>query len=66
MTKFPWPPQSPAVAPIENLWSILKIKIVARESKAIKNLKRAIYKEWILHSLKGNIYSISSFWIVYE
>ncbi|CAF2863177.1 unnamed protein product [Rotaria sp. Silwood2] len=43
---LPWPSLSPDVNPIENLWSLLKIKISNRKPKTIKDLKRAIYKEW--------------------
>ncbi|CAF4334429.1 unnamed protein product [Rotaria sp. Silwood2] len=43
---LPWPSLSPDVNPIENLWSLFKIKVANRKPKTIKDLKRAIYKEW--------------------
>ncbi|CAF4772627.1 unnamed protein product, partial [Rotaria sp. Silwood2] len=46
VTTLPWPSHSPDANPIENLWSLLKIKIASRKPKTIKDLKRAIYKEW--------------------
>ncbi|CAF4696373.1 unnamed protein product, partial [Rotaria sp. Silwood2] len=46
VTTLPWPSHSPDVNPIENLWSLLKIKIASQKPKTIMDLKRAIYKEW--------------------
>ena len=37
--------QSPNANPIENLWSLLKIKVATPKPKTIKEFKKAIYKE---------------------
>ena len=42
---LPWPCHSSDINPIENLCSLLKIKVANRKPKTIKDLKRAIYKE---------------------
>ncbi|CAF1354373.1 unnamed protein product, partial [Rotaria sordida] len=46
VTSLPWPSQSPDANPIENLWSLFKIKIAARKPKTMKDLQKSIYKEW--------------------
>ena len=46
ITTLPWPCQSPDANPIENLWSLLKIKVATRKPKTIKEFKKPIYKEW--------------------
>ena len=43
---LPWPSMSPNVNPIENFWSILKTKIAYRRPHTIKDLIKAINKEW--------------------
>ena len=45
ITTLPWPSQSPDENSVENLWSLLKIKVATRKSKTIKELKKVIYKE---------------------
>jgi transposase len=41
-----WPPQSPDMNPIENLWRHLKILVSNRNPKNIKDLKEIIVQEW--------------------
>ena len=41
-----WPSISLNMNPIENLWSILKTKVAYRRSHTIKDLIKAINKEW--------------------
>ena len=44
--RLPWPSNSPDLAPIENLWSILKIKIAEKEPSTIKECITIIKKLW--------------------
>ncbi|CAF0792472.1 unnamed protein product [Rotaria sordida] len=46
ITTLPWPSHSPDANPIENLWPLIKTKVSNQKPKTIKNLTRAIYKEW--------------------
>lgn len=41
-----WPPQSPDLAPIENVWSILKIRVAERTPRSLAELKTAIMESW--------------------
>ncbi|CAF1996242.1 unnamed protein product [Rotaria magnacalcarata] len=41
-----WPSQSPDCNPIENIWSLLKIKINKQPPTSIKKFIRRIEKEW--------------------
>jgi len=43
---LPWSSRSPDANPVENLWSLLKLKVAAQKPKTIKHLKKAIHKEW--------------------
>ncbi len=43
-----WPPYSPDLNPIENLWQILKNKVYARRPRNVEQLKRYIREEWKL------------------
>ena len=38
---------SPDVNLVESLWTLIKIKVTSRKVQTLKDLKRAIYKEWI-------------------
>jgi hypothetical protein len=44
-----WPPYSPDLNPIENLWAILKRRVAAHNPTTTEELKAAILTEW--HSI---------------
>ena len=41
-----WPPQSPDLNPIENLWFQLKLKIAAKKLTKISQLEQAVQEAW--------------------
>lgn len=41
-----WPPQSPDLSPIENMWALLKLKIAEKKPKNINELKLFIMETW--------------------
>ena len=41
-----WPPYSPDLNPIENLWSDLKRRVEKRNPKTLDNLKEYLEEEW--------------------
>lgn len=41
-----WPPQSPDLSPIENLWHILKEEVRKHQHTSKEALKRAVFQEW--------------------
>ena len=43
---LPWPSRNPDINPIENLWSLLKVKVAARHPTTTKELIKAIKTEW--------------------
>ncbi len=43
---MPWPPYSPDVNPIENLWGDLKRKVNARSPNSVESLVRIAKEEW--------------------
>ena len=45
---FPWPPSSPDMSPIENIWQLLKRRIQNRHPRptTVSALHTAIYEEW--------------------
>jgi len=42
-----WPPNSPYLNPIENLWAILKNRITARKPWDIHQVKQMLTEEWV-------------------
>lgn len=44
--KLSWPPQSPDMNPIENLWGILKSRVALRKPKNVAELKVMLEEEW--------------------
>lgn len=45
-----WPPNSPDLNPIENMWSVLKQRVMMEHPKTIDALTRVAKKEWNLMS----------------
>jgi transposase len=43
---LPWPSLSPDINPVENLWSLLKVKVAQRRPKTLEDLVNAIKNEW--------------------
>ena len=41
-----WPPNSPDLNPIENVWRILKSRVKLYKSMTYQQLRRAIEREW--------------------
>jgi transposase len=41
-----WPPNSPDLSPIENVWGILKSRVTSREPKNVTDLRKIILEEW--------------------
>lgn len=46
MQVLPWPPNSPDLNPIENLWAILKEKVAQRSPTTKVELKAILLEEW--------------------
>ena len=46
MEVLPWPPQSPDLRPIENLWGYLKDKLNQVEVHSMVELDAAVHREW--------------------
>ena len=46
MEVLPWPPQSPELRPIENLWGYLKDKLNQVEVHSMVELDAAVHREW--------------------
>jgi hypothetical protein len=47
---LPWPASSPDQNCIENVWHVLKIRVADRKPTTLKQLARAIRKEWSMLS----------------
>lgn len=47
-----WPPNSPDLNPIENLWGYLKLKVAKRSPKTILDLENVLKEEWSNLTLK--------------
>jgi transposase len=41
-----WPPHSPDLSPIENVWGIMKIRIAARGPRTVDELRQMLQEEW--------------------
>ena len=41
-----WPPNSPDLAPIENLWAVLKRRLLVQHPKTVDQLKQSIQDIW--------------------
>ena len=41
-----WPPYSPDLNPIENLWADLKKRVEQHNAKTVEELKEAVEQEW--------------------
>jgi transposase len=46
LTVLPWPPNSPDLNPIENIWSMLKQSVEKRAVKTKDELIRVVEEEW--------------------
>lgn len=46
ISKRDWPPNSPDLNPIENLWAYLQQRVYAREPRTLSQLQRIIEEEW--------------------
>ncbi|KAI6648132.1 hypothetical protein LOD99_11941 [Oopsacas minuta] len=44
--RIDWPPNSPDLAPIENLWAVLKRRLIVLHPKTVSQLKQAIQDIW--------------------
>ena len=46
LKNFDWPPYSPDLNSIENIWAIIKRKIAGKTFTIINNLKNKLYTIW--------------------
>ncbi len=59
--KQDWPPNSPDLSPIENLWDIIDKKVKARKASSMSELKDFVMEEWeqietqLLRNLLGSM-----------
>jgi transposase len=52
VTLLEWPPWSPDLNPIENLWHVLKARVYARFPQSMEELEQFIREEWEATELK--------------
>ena len=54
---FDWPPRSPDLNPIENIWSVLKYRVYKRGPQTVEDLENFIFEEWDLldDDMVGNV-----------
>lgn len=45
-TLIEWPPWSPDLNPIENLWNVIKARVYARFPQSMEEMEQAIREEW--------------------
>ena len=59
---FDWPPKSPDLSPIEQVWNYLKVKISGRHFSSPRQIYEALQEEWnkIPNEIIHNLYT--SFW----
>lgn len=46
VVRISWPSQSPDLNPIENVWRVLKVNVLKRHPKNVKQLRDAVDEEW--------------------
>ena len=66
--KIEWPSMSPDIAPIENVWQLLKMKLRKKKFTTYESLVSAIKREWkalpselaikLVHSMKNRIFEV--------
>ena len=52
VTLIEWPPWSPDLNPIENLWNVLKARVYARFPQTLEEMEQFIREEWAATDLK--------------
>jgi hypothetical protein len=50
---LPWPAKSPDLNPIENVWTLLKLRVRKRLPKTLDELEDIIHEEWDALDLKS-------------
>ena len=53
-----WPPMSPDLNPIENVWAVLKTAVYGRNPANEEELRQAIIEEW--QNLDNNIVALTA------
>ena len=52
VTLIEWPPWSPDLNPIENLWNVLKERVYSRFPQSMEEMEQLIREEWAATDLK--------------